>query len=284
MDKQDNYLASVCLNMLPGIGPRKFNALIERFGNSASIFSASKKDLLSVSGIGEKIVAVISHWQDYDPEAELKRCKLAGVKILTRSCDAYPEALRHLPDAPIALYVFGQTQYLNEFNNNLAVVGTRRPSRYGLDMTKKICDAAAQADWTLVSGLATGIDTRVHLSAVEQGSATIAVLGGGIGKLYPPENLKLARQIADKGAIISEYPLLFPPDRRTFPMRNRIIAGIARGTLVVEADLNSGSLITADQSLEYGRDVFAVPGRVDYAQSRGCHKLLRLGATLVESF
>ena len=284
INTQDNELADICLNMLPGIGPRKYNALIERFETSSAIFSASQKDLCSLKGIGKKIASLISHWHDYNPEEELKRCQLADIKILTRTHEDYPEALNHLPDAPICLYVYGNSQCLKDFNNNLAVVGTRRPTRYGLDMTKMICDAAAQAGFHIVSGLAVGIDTRAHLSSVEHNTPTIAVLGGGIGKLYPQQNLKLARSIAEKGAVISEYPLLFPPDRRTFPMRNRIIAGLSRGTLVVEADLNSGSLITADQSLEYGRDVFAVPGRIDYPQSRGCHKLLKLGATLVESF
>ena len=167
----------------------------------------------------------------------------------------------------------------------IGVVGSRRIDRYGSDQAESLCLSAVHADWIVVSGLARGIDTIAHQTVVNAKGKTIAVLGGGLGALYPQENVGLARQIIETGgAILSEQPLMMRPDRRTFPMRNRIISALSRGVLVVQAGLNSGSLITAGQALEQGKVVFAVPGPVNSPQSRGCHQLLRDGARLVESF
>ncbi|MDD7987093.1 DNA-processing protein DprA [Lentisphaera marina] len=282
----DNELVQdICLNMLPGLGPRTYNKLIKHFKNPDNIFKASEKDLLKCPGVGKQVAKEILYYEkNYDPGEEYKRSQLAGIKIINRKHSYYPESLRAIDDAPIVLYIRGNPDILQHYERNIAIVGTRRPSNYGINMAKSIATDASLASWTVVSGLALGIDTSAHQSAVQLKRPTIAVLGGGIGQIYPKDNLKLARDICEHGAIISEYPILFPPDRRTFPMRNRIIAALSRSVLVVEAGLNSGSLITANQALDYGRSVFAVPGRVDYPQSRGCHKLLKLGATLTESF
>jgi len=168
--------------------------------------------------------------------------------------------------------------------NSIAVVGTRRPTTYGMRMAEELSIAATAAGWTVISGLAIGIDTAAHEAVVRHDGRTVAVLGSGLGRIYPQQNLTLARQICDRGALISEFPLQFPPDRRTFPMRNRIVSGLSAGTLVVEAGTRSGALITASQALEQGRQVFAVPGRADSPQARGCHALIKDGARLVESF
>lgn len=275
----------ICLNMLPGIGPRTYNKLIKKFKNSENIFSASKKELLQCPGIGPQVAEeIINYERNYDPKEELERARLADIKIINRQDPLYPESLRNIYDAPIVLYIRGNEHLLKDYDRNIAIVGTRRPTNYGLQMTEAIATEASFASWTVVSGLAVGIDSKAHHTAVQLKKPTIAILGGGIGKIYPKDNLKLARDICDHGALVSEYPILFPPDRRTFPMRNRIIAALSRSVLVVEAGLNSGSLITANQALEYGRSVFAVPGRVDIPQSRGCHQLLKQGAILTESF
>ncbi|WDE98380.1 DNA-processing protein DprA [Lentisphaera profundi] len=280
-----NLLNDIGLNMIPGLGPRRYNKLIKHFHHSENILKASYGELLKCPGVGPQLAKeIISYELHYNAEEEYKRAHLAGIHIINRSHLQYPESLKAIYDAPIILYIRGNCKILNQYNKNIAIVGTRRPSNYGLDIARSIASDASCAAWNIVSGLALGIDSAAHSSAVNLHRPTIAVLGGGIGKIYPKDNVKLARDICEHGALISEYPILFPPDKRTFPMRNRIIAALSRAVLVVEADLNSGSLITADQALEYGRSVFAVPGRVDYPQSRGCHKLLKQGATLTESF
>jgi len=280
-----DLLADICLNMLPGIGPKKYDILIKNFGSSSAVFKASSKELKKCTGIGEVISEEILNWHNhYSPEEEAERARIAGIKIINRNHKDYPPAFNNLHDSPILIYVRGNSELLKNYEYNLGVVGTRRPSLYGIDSCKNICQDAAFAGMNIVSGLACGIDTAAHESAVLANKPTIAILGGGLGKIYPAENVKLARNICDHGAIVSEYPILFPPDRRTFPVRNRLIAALSRAVLVVEAGLNSGSLITADQALECGSSVFAIPGRIDNPQSRGCHRLLKQGATLTENF
>ena len=277
--------AFICLNLIPGVGPLKVSKMIECFGSAAAIFDQGYKALRSVEGIGEKLANLILQGPaKYKPFEEESLAEQAGVTIISRACSQYPQLLLNIVDPPLVLYVRGQPGVLQHGNNTLAMVGSRRPSNYGVHMAQALTESAVAAQWLTVSGLAIGIDTVVHRSTVEANSATIAVLGSGLGRLYPQENIELARAICEKGAVISEFPMTYPPDRRSFPMRNRIISGLSCGTVVVEAGLKSGSLITAGQALEQGRAVFAIPGPVDRPHSRGCHSLIRDGAVLVESF
>jgi len=277
--------AFIVLNLLPGVGPRRVRALLERFGDAAAVLSAPAADLARLPGIGESVAEVIHNWTAHcDPDAEIERARRAGVRLVTLADPEYPRLLKEIPDPPPVLYVRGDVEAL-QARNMIAIVGTRRPTVYGVSVAEMLGAGAALAGWVVASGLALGIDTAAHRAAVESKGRTVAVLGSGISRLHPQQNLSLARRIVETGgAIVSEFPMDFPPSRQTFPMRNRIIAGLSAGVIVVEAGDRSGALITAEQALEQGRTVFAVPGRVDTPQARGCHALLRDGARLVETF
>lgn len=282
----ESFHALVVLNLLPGIGPIRIRALEEEFGSLSTVFTRSRGELARVPGIGDKLAQQIVDWQQFcDLKSELSACSDAGVKIITFQDPDYPPLLKELRDAPVILYVIGDSACLREAEKTVAVVGTRHPSRYGEQMSRKLCAEAVAGGWTVVSGLAQGIDTCAHKATLDEGGKTIAVLGGGVGRIFPFENVALARRIADSGgAVISEFPLLAAPAKHTFPMRNRIVAGMTRATLCVEAGTGSGSLITCNLALEQGRSVLAVPGQVTSPQSRGCHSLLRDGARLCENF
>jgi DNA processing protein len=279
------HQALICLNLLPGVGPIKVTRLVETFGSASEIFKTKIKHLQQVSGIGGKLAAALAIApQRYDFAAEEELAARAGVEIVSRACSEYPDLLKHISDPPIVLYVRGDKKILNEGHRGIAMVGSRRPTEYGVHMAQLLGASAVVAGWLTVSGLAVGIDTESHKATLAAGGQTIAVLGSGLGHLYPQENLELARQIAQNGAVISEFPMTFPPDKRSFPMRNRIISGLTSGTIVIEAGLNSGTLITANQANDQGRQVFAVPGRADRPHSQGCHSLIRDGAKLIENF
>lgn len=276
--------ACIVFNMISGVGYVKYRALCDRFGSPSEALAQPEGELLQVAGIGPQLADRIVRWQEEtDLTGELAFAERSGVRILTLFDDAYPDILRHLYDPPMALYVRG---VLPEFgrNNALAVVGTRRVTRYGAEVTRRLSTEAAAAGMVIISGLALGVDTIAHQAAVDANMPTVAVLGGGLARLHPQENLELARRIVETGgAIISEFPMKFPVSRTSFPRRNRIVARLADGVLVTEAGVDSGALITADLASEYNL-VMAVPGRVDNPQAAGCHKLLKSGATLVEDF
>ena len=281
----DEKRAFICLNLISGIGPIKVKKLMEIFGSASAIFDQSVKILQSVEGIGPKLASqIIEGPTQCDPDSELSMADRAGVKIITLDCPTYPDYLKEIADPPLVLYVRGNVEVLNEPGRTIAMVGSRRPSHYGMKMAETLAVSAVTANWITISGLAIGIDTVSHRATVNAGGTTIAVLGSGLGRLYPQENLELARKICEKGAVISEFPMTYPPDRRSFPMRNRIISGMSCGTIVVEAGLKSGTLITANQAVDQGRNVFAVPGRANEHGSRGCHSLIRNGAKLTENF
>jgi DNA processing protein len=202
-----------------------------------------------------------------------------GLSIVTPLDEDYPDRLKTIHDPPLALYVRGRLTARDR--HSLAVVGTRRPSHYGRDCTERFAIAFSRMGYTVVSGLAEGVDTVAHSAVLKSGGRTIGVLGGGFRHFFPESNRGLAEQMAGNGAVLSELPLDRQPDRTTFPMRNRIVSGMSNGVLVVEAGENSGALITARMACEQGRPVFAVPGRIDSAPSAGCHRLIREGATLV---
>jgi DNA processing protein len=273
--------AIVALNLLPKIGPVRVRRLLEHFGSPEAILAASKDQLLRVNGIGEETAAILAKWQDHaDPATELQEVTRRGLSIVLPEDALFPHALREAYDAPLLLYVWGKLEERDR--HAIGVVGTRRFTMYGRQATKKLSFQLAHAGFTIVSGLARGIDTIAHEAALAANGRTVAVLGSGLAKLFPAENLPLAEKIADgHGAVISEFPLHTPPDKQTFPQRNRIVAAWSRALLVTECAQRSGSLITANLASEYGRPVFAVPGPIDQASSAGCNQLIRDGATLV---
>jgi len=278
--------AYVALNLLPKIGSIRVKNLLEHFSGPEVILRQSAAALARLPGIGQKLAAVIANWTEHaDLETELRISQQAGVQLVTLADPLYPAILKQIYDPPLCLYVRGNVDVLSDasLQQALAVVGTRRLSRYGQTVTEQLTCGAVRAGMVIVSGLARGIDTAAHRETIANGGRTIAVLGGGLSKIYPPENVELSRSICENGAVITEQPMLFRADRRSLPMRNRTISGLSFGTLVVEAGAGSGALITAQQALDQGRLVFAVPGRIDSPQAQGCHKLLKDGARLVES-
>lgn len=282
MNNRDAY---IILNALPDIGPLRVQSLINFFGEPKLILEKSKAELQRVQGIGANRAEVLLHWRNHcDLDEEKKRVEQAGVTLVTRDDECYPPLLREIHDPPLCLYVRGNPDALKRTASAVAMVGSRRTTNYGKKVADNLGTAAAAAGWPVISGLARGIDTIVHEAVVRMDGCAIAVIGSGLGRIYPQENIKLARRIADNGVVVSEFPMHYAPAKRSFPMRNRIIAGMASGTVVIEAGHRSGSLITASQALEQNRQVFAIPGRVDSPQSKGCNKLIRDGAYLVESF
>lgn len=268
------------LNALSTLGPVKIGALLGCFGSSVRVLDASRSELESVPGIGPKAAAAIRNWEsEFDLSAEIESIKRAGVEVITRTDPLFPKPLLELHAPPSVLYVRGSLTG-NDFPG-VAVVGVRQPTHYGAATAKKLAYQLAHSGVTVISGLARGIDTFAHQAALAAKGRTIAVIGSGLNKLYPPENAALARLIADSGAVISEFPMDFPADRRTFPMRNRIVSGLSLGVLVVEAGSSSGALITANLATEQGRSVYAVPGRLDSPKSVGTNRLIQQGAKLV---
>src|SRR6185295_7312804 len=219
-------------------------------------------DLRHVEGVGTTLAEDIAAWERIvDLPDELARIETFGAQVITQESSEYPRQLQEIYNPPIVLYVWGT---LTERDHHaISVVGSRKTSHYGLECAKKLSYQLAYAGFTVVSGLARGIDTAAHLGALAAQGRTIAVIGSGLMDLYPPENLDLAKKITESGAVVSEFPMQFPPSPQTFPYRNRIVAGWGRGLLVVEAGLNSGALITAQQANEAGRFVYAVPGPID---------------------
>ena len=278
MNNQESLLA---LNLLPGLGPIRIRRLLERFQTSEQVLRARENQLTAVQGIGPKAARIIRSWEDHvDLQGELSSIRERGLSILTPEHPAWPSAFQHLPDGPIVLYVWGRLEERDL--HSLAVVGSRKATHYGRTCTHKFSFQLAHAGFTIISGLARGIDTAAHEGALAAEGRTIAVLGSGLGQLYPPENMTLVERIADgNGAVVSEFPINTKPSTKTFPQRNRIVAGWCEGLLVVECPLRSGALITANLAGEYGRQVFAIPGAIDRSSSEGCNELIRNGALLV---
>lgn len=273
--------ALVALNMLPKIGPVRVRRLLAACGDPAKVLGAPMDRLLRVEGIGEETAGILHRWQDHaDPVAEMNEARQRGIAIVTQTDSGYPAPLRDCYDPPLLLYVWGRLEERDR--HAIGVVGSRRTTHYGTQAAKKLSFQLAQAGFTILSGLARGIDTAAHEAAIAAKGRTIAVIGSGLARLYPPENMGLAEKIANgHGAVVSEFPLHTAPDKQTFPMRNRIVAAWGRALLVVECPAWSGSLITANLAVEYGKPVFAVPGPIDKPTSAGCHQLIRDGATLV---
>jgi DNA processing protein len=275
--------ACLILNMVDHIGPVTVRRLVQHFGSPEEILQASASDLKAVQGVGAKSAKAISEWKDQVPfEKELADLEKAGIRVIDSEDEQYPIHLKEIHDPPLVLYVRGQLR--DGEKNSIAIVGMRHPSHYGQETARKFGYQFGNIGMSVVSGLALGIDTSAHRGCLQAKGHTVAVLGFGFRYLAKAENAKLAQEIVEAGgAVVSEFPLSRPPDRQTFPMRNRIVSGMTMGTLVVEAGVNSGALITSNFAVEQGRQVFATPGRIDSPNSQGCHKLIQNGAKLVQS-
>ncbi|MDD5617826.1 MAG: DNA-processing protein DprA [Candidatus Omnitrophica bacterium] len=271
------------LNMVPCLGGISLLRLINAFNKPSEVLEADKDKLLMIEGMtNRKVDEINKAKKDTDKvDKELKLCKSEKVNIITILDKDYPQNLKTIYDPPAVLYVKGNL--LDCDYNSIAVVGSRRASFYGISTASRLSTELAQLGITIVSGLARGIDTASHKGAISAKGRTIAVLGSGLSKLYPPENKDLAKAVSCNGAVISEFSLETPPLARNFPRRNRIISGLSLGVVVVEAARNSGALITADSALEQNREVFAVPGKMDSATSTGSHGLIKQGAKLISS-
>ena len=276
----DDTEACIALNMVPNLGPVRLRKLLEVFESPERVLLARSTELRRVDGIGAELADAIATWESHvDLAAELDRISKFGARGITRASAEYPRELHHIHNPPIVLYVWGTL--IERDHRALGVVGSRKSTHYGGECAKKLSYQLAYAGLTVVSGLARGIDTAAHQGALAAGGRTVAIIGSGLMDLYPPENLGLAEKIAASGAVVSEFPMTFPPSPQTFPYRNRIVAGWGSGVLVVEAGLNSGALITANQALEHGRLVYAVPGPIDRPTSAGSNRLIQQGAKLV---
>ena len=272
----------LALRRLPGVGTRTQFDLLEHFGSIEAIFSASRGQLeKALVGKNEAIDALLTGPDENVLKSELEWLSEPGHHLLTWSSPDYPALLREIPDPPLVLYIAGERQLLSA--QQLAIVGSRNPTPMGRENARAFAKSLAGAGLVITSGMALGVDSAAHRGALEAGGKTIAVAGTGLDRVYPARHRDLAHEIVKHGALVSEFPLGTPPLPENFPVRNRIISGLSLGTLVVEAALQSGSLITARMANEQGREVFAIPGSIHAPQARGCHALIRQGAKLVET-
>ena len=275
----DNLIPWFVLKAVPGIGPHLYKRLIEQFHSPDRVLAASEKALSSIHGFSARLVnSIKNHPLSDEIKIEIERVYKQGFQIITLNHPDYPSLLREIPDPPPYLYVHGR---LTASIRNIAVVGSRNATPYGLEITESLCKGLVYHGMTIVSGMARGVDTAAHSGALAGKGKTIAVLGSGFDHVYPAENRTLFDRIAENGAVITEFPLAAEPNAHHFPQRNRIISGISLGTVVVEATKNSGSLITAKMAAEQNREVFAVPGSIHSHKSTGTHILIRQGAKLV---
>lgn len=277
MTDRDGYIA---LNVMDGIGPVGVRSLVEVLGSVSAIFGATAAQLQQADGVGPRLAERICRQREaLDVSGEKRHADETNTRIIAFCDDDYPSALKTIHDPPLVLYVRGSIKPVDK--HGMAIVGTRHPTHYGVDCARKLAYQLARNGVCVISGLAAGIDTAAHEGALRAAGRTLAVIGSGLDHLYPPENAGLAERVIAHGALISEFPFARKPDKTTFPMRNRIVSGLSMGTLVVEAGLRSGAMITANLAMQQGRSVFAVPGRIDAYASAGPNALLKDGAGLV---
>jgi DNA processing protein len=275
-------LSWIGLSSVPGVGRSTFRKLVAHFGSPERVLSARPNAFKEIAGLSDKVIKALVSFAWREPaEQELARATEADVVIITVDQPEYPDSLRTIPDPPLYLYVKGSLKPQDV--HAIALVGTRKPTQYGRSITYRISSDLARAGFTIVSGLARGIDTQAHRGALSAGGRTIGVLGCGVDIAYPPENKELLAEISQNGAIVTEYPFGAGPEAGYFPARNRIISGLSRGTVIIEAAEDSGSLITAKNALQQNRKLFAVPGNIGSATSRGPNNLIKQGAALIES-
>ncbi|MFP6900045.1 MAG: DNA-processing protein DprA [Opitutales bacterium] len=272
--------ALLILNGLRRIGPISLNRLMDAFGGDPlAVLDASRTEWTRVQGVGAETADSLQAWRDFPLEREERNLRERKGSFLIQGDEEYPPLLGEIHDPPIGLYRLGELPK----KPFVAIVGTRKPTLYGTGMARKLAGDLTRAGLCVVSGMARGIDTAAHEGALEAGGETVTVFGCGLDVIYPPENLDLFKSICSNGAVLSEFPFGRRADRQTFPMRNRLVSGMSEGVIVVESGSAGGSLITARFAGEQGRQVLAVPGRVDQPSSAGCHQLIRDGAVLVRS-
>lgn len=277
---EQDVLDALRLNLVPGVGPRIQQALCETFGSPGGVLAVGSHELRQVAGVGPKLArAIVEARQSDRAERELARCREMGVELVLRGSPGYPPMLAEICDPPNVLYCRGALQRRDGLA--VAIVGSRRCTLYGRQQAERLAGGLARAGVTIVSGLARGIDAAAHRGALVAGGRTIAVLATGLATVYPPEHAEFADEVVRQGALVSESPLDQQPVPGLFPQRNRIISGLSLGVIIVEATRTSGALHTARHAMEQGREVFAVPGRIDSLASQGCHDLIRDGVTLV---
>ena len=280
-DLDPALIAALRLSLVTGVGPLTRRALIEHFGSPEEVLNATGQQLKEVPGVGPKLASAIRDADEIDVEEEIALCREHGIDIIAEADDRYPRLLTEIHDPPAVFYSRGEI--LPQDAVAVGIVGSRHATAYGRKIAEQLGSSLARAGCTIVSGLARGIDAAAHRGALDAGGRTIAVLASGLLEIYPPEHKDLAVEVAASGAVITEAPPRAVPMAGMFPQRNRIISGLSLGVIIVEATERSGALITARHAMEQGREVFAVPGRVDQRTSRGCHRLIRDGARLVES-
>jgi len=279
---QEALLHWLALHLVPGLGTVQAYKLIGRLGSPQRVFHTSVSELESCgvqAGVAQSIVSGVTF---EDAAAEMDKVQAAGAAVVTMQDPEYPERLKQIYDPPILLYVRGRRELLG--SDQIAVVGSRRPSPYGSSVAAKLGEELARAGLVITSGMARGTDSAAHQGALRAGSETVAVLGCGVDQVYPAENRKLAGQIAERGVLVSEFPMGTPAYPQNFPIRNRIISGMSLGVVVVEAAQYSGSLITARLANDQGREVFAVPGNIVNRLSWGPNQLIKQGAKLVQEW
>ncbi len=268
------------LSIVPEIGPVMTKKLLALMESPEKIFNAGIKDLLSVKGLDKEKAENIRNFLHWDYiEKQIKVIERNGIKVIGFNDSQYPEVLRELPDSPVVLYMKGD--YDPDDRYGIAVVGSRKYTYYGEAVAQKISIELSSAGFTIISGMARGIDSLAHKGALTSGGRTIAVLGSGLDIYYPPENKGLMEKIICSGCVISEFPPGTMPNRENFPRRNRLISGLSLGVLVVEATNESGSLITANYALEQNKEVFAIPGNITSSNSEGTNRLIKQGAKIV---
>lgn len=276
-----NLESWIALSMVPEIGNVTFRKLLAVYGTPDEVFKAPLKDISRAEGVGEKRAHHIknfSRWKNV--ERQLKLLVQHKARVVTYHSQEYPRMLQQIEDAPVSLYVRGEIKDEDRFA--IALVGSRKATPYGKVMTERLSSALAESGFTIVSGMARGIDTIAHTSSLTSGGRTSAVLGSGLDKFYPPENRNLMERIVSSGYVVSEFPFGTMPNRENFPRRNRVISGLSFGAVVVEAASGSGALITASSALEQNREVFAVPGNVTSPSSTGTNELIKKGAKLIQ--
>ncbi len=282
-ETQGEIRAVIALSFIPNLGAVRVKNLIDRFGSAASVFDASVDELARMQGIGRKTAEAICSFCDYKRvDRQIHLAERVQARLVTYRSVQYPELLRTLFDPPPFLWVRGPMSF--QSLNAIAIVGTRKPSPYGKRVAADFAMQLVAHGFSVVSGLAYGIDALAHMAAIEAGGRTIAVLGSGVDRIYPSKHYAMAGEIMAEGALISEYPLRAKPDAVNFPRRNRIISGMSRGTIVVEAYEKGGALITARTAVEQNREVFAVPGSIYSSSAAGVHRLIQRGhAKLVQN-
>lgn len=279
-DPERELLDVLRLNLVPGIGPRTFQLLLERFESPSAILNATVSQLQEVPNVGPKLaMSIVLHGTEQAAREELSRTRSAGVSLLIRDQPGYPPSLGRIPDPPNIVYCLGSLLPADQLA--IGIVGSRHCTAYGRQQAHRLAQGLSRAGVTVISGLARGIDAEAHKGAMEAGGRTVAVCATGLGTVYPPEHVELANSIRQQGCLLTESPMDQQPKSGLFPQRNRIISGLSMGVILVEAGRNSGALHTARHAMEQNREVFALPGRVDSESSFGCLDLIRDGATLI---